>query len=328
MKLLVTGGAGYIGSQVVRELIKQGYDVVVLDDMEFGHKEALPTEAKLVMGNVGNEELLHEIFKERFDGVMHFAGYIQAAESVKFPHKYLENNLMKSSAVLREMLRSGVNNLIFSSTAAIYGDPEYTPIDEAHPKKPTNAYGLSKWQFEQLLEYYDRKHGLRSIALRYFNACGASLDGRFGEAHRPETHLIPLALAAADKGKEFELFGTDYPTSDGTCVRDYVHVEDLARVHIKAIEALKAGHKTDQFNVGSGKGWTNRQVVAMVEKIVGKPMNVIERPRRDGDAHTTLAKVDKIAGDLGWKAEFSDLETIIKTAWEWQSKHPNGYGNE
>jgi UDP-glucose 4-epimerase len=320
MKILVTGGAGYIGSGVVRMLGDRGVEVVVLDSMEFGHKNGLGNKARLVEGNVGDEVLLDKLGEEKFDGVLHFAGYIQAGESVTLPQKYLENNVVRSSALLRMMVKFNIRKIIFSSTAAVYGEPEYVPIDEMHPKKPTNPYGLSKWHFEELLDYYDRKHGIKGISLRYFNASGARLDGLSGEAHAPETHVIPLALRAAELGGEMALFGTDYPTEDGTCVRDYIHVEDLAEAHCVALDALVNGHDSDQFNLGTGKGLSNRQVLKEVEKTVGKPLKVVEKARREGDPHTLVANANKIKKDLGWEAKYSDMETIVKTAWEWEKK--------
>lgn len=327
MKLLVTGGAGYIGSHVVRKLADKGEEVMVVDTLEFGHKEALPENCEFINGDIGDESLMTKIGNEfKPEAVLHFAGYTKVGESVKEPEKYIENNIVKSGRMLKILTDIGVRKFIFSSTAAVYGNPVSLPITEDQEKRPTNPYGLTKWWFEQLLDYYDQYCGLRSIRLRYFNACGAALDGKNGEDHSPESHIIPRTMSAALGGQEFSLFGTDYPTPDGTCVRDYIHIEDLAEVHIAALEALGKGHKTDYFNIGTGKGYSNLQILETVGQVIGKSVNYVKAPRREGDPAELVAEVSKIYKELSWKAKYSDLETIVKTAWEWHKSHPKGYG--
>lgn len=328
MRILVTGGAGYIGSHIVRKLHERGDEITVLDSLELGHRQAVPGEVKLEIGDIGDEKLVTRIAGEfKPEAVIHLAGYIQVGESVKLPDKYFENNIVKSGRMLQILINHGVKKLIFSSTAAVYGNPVKVPIEEDAPKSPTNPYGLSKWWFEQLLDYCDQIYGLRSIRLRFFNACGAASDGQIGEDHKPESHIIPKAMEAAITGQEFNLFGTDYPTPDGTCVRDYIHVEDLAAAHIAALEALGKGHKTDYFNVGTGKGYSNRQILQTVEKVTGKKLVIKEMPKREGDAAELVAEVTKIKKELGWTAKCSDLETIVLTAWKWHQNHPSGYGS-
>lgn len=326
MKIVVTGGAGYIGSHVTRELVKGGYEVIVVDTMELGYKEALPKEAGLVVGNVGDEEVWKKILKENeVEAVLHFAGYASVPESVGNPQKYFANNLVNSGVMLKSLVEGGVKKLIFSSTAAVYGDPGKVPIPEEHPKRPTNPYGLSKWCFEQLLEYYDRMFGLRSISLRYFNACGAARDGNHGEAHEPETHIIPRIIQTIIGEGEFSLFGTDYKTSDGTCLRDYIHVDDLASAHILALKALEKGGESEVFNIGTGKGWTNRQVVKSAENVTEKKVNLVEKGRRPGDPGELVADSSKIQKKLNWRPQFVDIDDIMETAWKWHLSHPNGY---
>ncbi len=327
MNILVTGGAGYIGSNMVRMLASRGYSVTVLDSMEFGHKEALPESAKLVVGNIGDKDVVEPLFeREKFDGVIHFAAYLSVAESVKDPRKYIYNNIIRPVTLLDAMGKYGVKNIIFSSSAAVYGNPSTVPIPETHPKNPESPYGLTKWCFEELLRVYDKSLGIKSISLRYFNASGAALDGTNGEDHAPETHIIPLAIRTAQgKQKEFYLFGTDYPTIDGTCVRDFIHIEDLAESHLLALDALKNGHATDVFNVATGNGVTNRQVVDVVKKVTGIDFPVLSKERRPGDPHSLVADPTKIQKELGWKPSHSDLETIVASAWKWHSSHPYGY---
>lgn len=326
MRILVTGGAGYIGSHMVRKLVELNHEVVVLDTMEFGHKSAIPQKAKLVVGDIGDEKIVREIVeKHKPEAVIHFAAYAKVGESVKEPEKYFMNNLVKPARMLKILAEEGIDKLIFSSTAAVYGNPVKVPITEDQEKKPTNPYGLAKWCFEQLLDYYDGMCGFRSIRLRYFNACGAALDGNNGEDHRPETHIIPKVIEAIIKGEEFQLFGTDYPTPDGTCVRDYIHIEDLISAHVLALIALENGHKTDFFNVATGKGYSNRQILQMVEQVTGEKFKIKEMPRRPGDPAELIADSTKLQSELGWKPGNSSLETIIGSAWKWHVAHPKGY---
>jgi len=326
MKVVVTGGAGYIGSHVVRRLVGRGDKVVVIDLLESSSEKSLPEGVELVKGDVGDRGVWERVLGgSDVNAILHFAGYIQAGESVLEPGKYLTNNLVKPVVMLEAMVKSGVNKLIFSSSAGIYGNPEKLPIWEDHSKRPTNPYGVTKWLFEEVLGYYDRKYGIKSVSLRYFNAAGAEVGGKYGEAHIPESHIIPLAIEAAKSGGEFKLFGTDYPTADGTCVRDYIHIEDLGEVHLLALEKLLGGAQTDAINVGSGKGWTNRQVLEMVERVVGKKINIREGPQRAGDAHTLVAGVEKMKKEWGWEPKHSDLAEIVRSAWEWHSGHPEGY---
>ncbi|MCX8008438.1 MAG: UDP-glucose 4-epimerase GalE [Patescibacteria group bacterium] len=329
MRILVTGGAGYIGSHMVRMLEKKNIYTVVLDSLEHGHQAAIPQNIPCIVGNVGDGDLVKEILHDHaIDAVIHFAGYLLVEESVKDPVKYMVNNIIRPVAILEAMEEAGVKYFIFSSTAAVYGFPQIVPIPEDHPKNPVSPYGISKLSFEYLLSVYSRKQTIRSISLRYFNACGASLDGNHGEAHDPETHIIPLALKTAmGKRKEFFLYGTDYETRDGTCERDYIHIEDLCEAHLLAWDALAAGHQTDIFNVGTGRGVTNKEVVSEVKRITGKDFSVLEKPRRPGDPSVLVADSKRIMKELGWKPQHSDIETIITSAWKWHTTHPHGYEN-
>lgn len=326
MKILVTGGAGYIGSHMTRMLIKRGVEVVVLDTLEFGHKKAVPDGAMLVVGNVADKDIVDKIFSEQtIDGVMHFAGYLQVEESVKFPIKYMKNNVIGPVTLLEAMRMHHVNHIIFSSTAAVYGNPMTVPIPEHHPKKPVSPYGLSKWAFEELLRVYDRSYGIQSIALRYFNAAGASLDGKHGEVHNPETHLIPLAcLTALGKRPSFSLFGTDYDTPDGSALRDFIHIEDLCEAHVVAFEALKNGHKTDVYNVGTGSGVSVKEVVSMIRKLSGADFPVQEADRRSGDPAVLVSDPSKLKREFGWEPKVSDISTIVESALTWH-KHEDCY---
>lgn len=328
MKILVTGGAGYIGSHMIRLLMENGYEVVVFDNLKGGHRDSLPKNCPLVVGDLFDSALLEKTLKEEgISAVMHFAGLISMEESVKDPHKYFKNNAFGALSLFDAMLKSGVKKLIFSSTAGVYGNPTHLPIPEDEPCIPTNPYGESKLAVEKILKWYDKIHGLKSVCLRYFNAAGASLDGLIGEDHRPETHLIPLAIKAAQEKKNFYIFGDDYPTRDGTCVRDYIHVLDLCESHILALKFLE-NERSEIFNVGIGKGHTNREVVMMVKEITGVDFKVEIGPRRAGDAVELVASAEKIKRNLGWQPKYSDLETIVKTAWKWHATCPSGYEND
>lgn len=325
MKILVTGGAGYIGSHMVRLLMEKNYEVVVFDNLGGGYRKSLPKDCLLVVGDLFDSALLEKTLKaEKISAVMHFAGFISMEESVKNPHKYFRNNVFGTLNLLESMVKAGVRKFIFSSSAGVYGNPSRLPIPEDEPCSPTNPYGESKLIVEKVLGWYDETYGLKSVSLRYFNAAGASFDGSIGEDHQPETHLIPLAIKAAQEKKTFCIFGDDYPTRDGTCIRDYIHVLDLCESHTLALKVLE-DVRSEIFNVGTGLGQTNREVVEMVQKISGVDFPVKIGPRRAGDATELVASPEKIKKDLGWEPKYSDLETIVKTAWQWHKNHPHGY---
>lgn len=327
MKILVTGGAGYIGSHMTRMLFSRGFEPVVLDTLEFGQRQAVPDTVPLIVGNVGDEQVVREIFQEySIDAVLHFAGYLQVEESVRLPIKYMKNNVLAPAILLEAMRIAGVGKLIFSSTAAVYGNPQTPLIIEDHPINPVSPYGLSKWTFEELLGVYGRLFGLRSISLRYFNAAGASLDSAHGEVHTPETHLIPLACRAAlGQRKDFAIYGTDYDTPDGTAIRDFIHIEDLCEAHILALDALENGHNTDVFNVGTGKGASVAEVVNEVAKASGTNFMAKKSGRRAGDPAILVSDPSKIMKEFGWKPKYSDIGTIVTSALDWHKKHQNGY---
>ena len=346
MRILVTGGAGYIGSVVAEELLLAGHEVVVLENMSRGHREAVPKNAELVAGDLADRNCLDQLFRSRsgsasssaspstfssssIDAVMHFAALIEAGESMKTPETFFRNNTANALTLLEAMLAAGVKRFVFSSTAALFGNPERTPIQEDDPLKPTNAYGESKLLVERMLAWLHRIHGLRYACLRYFNAAGASRPDK-GEAHDPETHLIPRILQVAlGRADHVQIFGSDYPTPDGTCVRDYIHVSDLAKAHLLALEALgkqQPDSKPLIYNLGNGQGFSVKQVVEVARKITGHPIPVLESPRRAGDPAVLIASSEKIQRDLGWKPEFPDLESIMESAWRWHRSHPHGYG--
>ncbi|NDY95303.1 UDP-glucose 4-epimerase GalE [Wenzhouxiangella limi] len=318
-KILVTGGAGYIGSHVVQYLRRCGREVVVLDDLSGGFRDAVPAGC-LVEGNIGDRAALDQVFAEHgIAAVMNFASFIEVGASVKDPSAYYRNNIGNTLELLDAMARHGVGHLIFSSTAAIFGNPEYTPIDEAHPKAPINPYGRTKWLIEQLLPDYEQAYGLKSVCLRYFNAAGADPDGQLGERHQPETHLVPLVLQAASGRREaISIFGTDYPTPDGTCIRDYIHVEDLAQAHLRALEHLESGADSAAFNLGNGNGFSIREVIEAARAVTGRDFKVVESERRPGDPPVLVADSALARSTLGWTPEFADLETIIAHAWAWE----------
>jgi len=330
MKILVTGGAGYIGSHMTRMLLSRGFEAVVLDSMEYGHKEALPPHVPLIVGDVGDRKTVEHIFSDHhIDGVLHFAGYISVEESVKDPIRYMKNNVIAPVTLLECMREAGIRHIIFSSTAAVYGNPILPLIPEDHPKNPMSPYGLSKWAFEELLRVYERSSGIKSIALRYFNACGASLDGLHGEVHAPETHLIPLAcLTALGKRDSFTLYGTDYDTPDGTAVRDFIHIEDLCEAHILTLEALINGHPTSVYNVGTGVGVSVKQIVAEITRIHGAEFSVKTSGRRAGDSPILVSDPSRLMNEFSWKPTHSDVGTIVQSALSWHTNHPNGYHDD
>jgi UDP-glucose 4-epimerase len=325
--VLVTGGAGYIGGVVTSQLLGRGYKVVVLDDLSNSSKASVVASAKFLEGSIADRTLLDRIFRENKVGaVMHFAAFIEAGESMKFTEKYFRNNTANALTLLEALLAHGVKRFVFSSTAALYGTPERTPIEETDKLQPTNAYGESKLLVEHMLDWMNRIHGLRYACLRYFNAAGAA--GERGEDHHPESHLIPLILQVAlEQRDNISIYGTDYPTPDGTCVRDYVHISDLASAHLLALEALKEKEKLI-YNLGNGKGFSVREVVEAVRRITGHAVPVKETGRRAGDPAVLVASSEKIKKDLGWKPEYPGLESIIKTAWDWRRQHPNGYADK
>jgi len=318
--ILVTGGAGYIGSITCQELQKAGFTPIIFDSLEKGHQESVKG-FKLIVGQTHDWKLVARVLKdEKISAVIHFAAYIEMGESMKDPQKYFFNNIIGSLSLFRAMIEAGVDKLVFSSTAGVYGDPARLPVKEEDVKNPTNPYGESKLTVEKILRWYDKAYGLRSISLRYFNAAGAALDGSLGEDHHPESHLIPNILKSILQEKPFTLHGTDYKTSDGSCIRDYIHVLDLAQAHIKSLEALNQGHKTDVYNIGTGKGFSNKGIIAKVEEITGRKVKIDVGPRRPGDADELVADSSKFQAEFDWQPKYSDLETIIKTAWLWQQK--------
>lgn len=322
MRVLVTGGAGYIGSFMVKRLLDGGYDVTAVDSLEEGYRDSVDPKAEFIQGNLLDKEFVLKVFKENaFDGVMHFAAYISMKESMENPGKYFQNNVQAAVNVLDAMSVSQCKAFIFSSTAGVYGNPTIVPIPEDHPKNPTNPYGHSKYLVEQILPWYKEIFGIGSVALRYFNAAGASSDGQLGEQHRNETHIIPNIIKSVLLKLKFPLYGTDYDTPDGTCVRDYIHVLDLAEAHILGFEKLmKSNADVSIYNVGTGNGFSNKQIIEAVERVSGKKVLVEERGRRPGDAGTLVANVSKIQKELGFHAMHSDLETIVRTAWKWHEK--------
>ena len=322
MKILVTGGAGYIGSFMTKLLLDRGDSVVVADSLERGNKNVIDARAGFLEGNLLDKGFVERIFKDnKFDAVIHFAGFISMGESMENPYLYFTNNVFASLNVLEEMAKTGNDNFIFSSSAGVYGNPVKIPIPEDHATNPTNPYGQSKLMVEKIMHWYGETKSIHSVALRYFNAAGAAPDGSLGENHKPESHIIPNIIKALLENKEFNLFGTDYKTKDGTAVRDYIHVLDLTEAHVLAIEKLKKESGNYVYNVGTGNGYSNREVVEMVEKVSGQKVNVKDSPRRPGDADELVADPAKIKTELGFSPKYSDLETIVKTAWQFHAKH-------
>ena len=321
MKVLVVGGAGYIGSHMVKMLLEREHEVVVLDNLSTGYREAV-LGGHFVQVDLADSAGLDTVFAaHRFDGVMHFASFIQVGESVRDPAKYYRNNIVNTLNLLDAMHRYAVRRFIFSSTAAIFGEPEYVPIDETHPQRPINPYGYSKLAIEQILADYDRAYGLRSMCLRYFNAAGADPDARIGERHDPESHLIPLVLQAASRrGPQIQIFGNDYKTPDGTCIRDYIHIVDLCEAHLLALERLRAGGTSARFNLGNGLGFSVAEVIDAAERVTGMRIARIVAPRRPGDTARLIADAKLARDELGWRPRFDDLHTIVGHAWAWEQK--------
>ena len=328
MRVLVTGGAGYIGSHAVRELRDAGHAVSVLDDLSKGHRAALPAGIRLVVSDLGDEAGLAEALAGA-DAVMHFAGLLSVAESVTNPAAYYGTNVAKSLSLLSAMGRAGVNKIIFSSTCAVYGMPVRTPMDEEHPQAPINPYGASKRAFERALSDYAAAGLLRCIALRYFNAAGCHPDGSLGEDHDPEEHLIPLAIdAALGRRPGLRIHGGDYETPDGTCIRDYIHVQDLARAHVLALEELDRGEAYRVFNLGTGRGHSVREVIASVQGVTGRPVPAEVGPRRAGDPPRLVASAVRAREALGFRPALGELDAIVETAWRWRRDQPRGYGDQ
>jgi len=319
MRVLVTGGAGYIGSVVADRLLREGHTVTVLDNLCKGHREAVPAQAEFVLADTGDQPVLANIFEQgHFDAVMHFAAFIEAGESVRHPEKFFDNNCARTLTLLQAVLKHGVSRFVLSSTAAVYGEPQRVPLTEDHPLEPTNPYGESKLIVESMLRWFHRAHGLRYASLRYFNAAGATAER--GEAHNPETHLIPLILQVPlGRRPAISIFGTDYPTKDGSCIRDYVHVDDLAMAHMLALVGLEE-HPELICNLGSGNGFSVREVIGIARKVTGHPIPVVEAPRRPGDPAVLVASSERIRQLLGWEPQHSDIENLVRSAWEWHKK--------
>ncbi len=327
MRILVTGGAGYIGSHAVRLFLSRGHDVSVYDNLCHGHRAAVPAE-RLVVGDLGEIPRLDQLLLERrIEAVVHFAAFAQVGESVQEPGKYYQNNLINTLNLMECLRRQRIGRFVFSSTCATYGIPRQVPITEDEPQNPINPYGVTKLAIERALGDYARAYGWGYAALRYFNAAGASPAGDIGEDHHPETHLIPLVIQAAMRQRpHIEVFGTDYPTPDGTCIRDYIHVDDLAEAHLTALEKL-APHAELRYNLGTGKGHSVREVIRTVEEVTGKKVAVKEGPRRAGDPAELVACSDKIQRELGWQPRYADLRLIVETAWNWHRTHPKGFND-
>lgn len=328
MKVLVLGGAGYIGSHTVYELIDNGAQVVIIDNLETGFIEAVHPKASFYKEDLRNRAFVDSVLDKEngIDAVIHFAANSQVGESMINPLKYYDNNLCGTKTLLESLVTHGINKIVFSSTAATYGEPESIPILETDRTEPTNTYGETKLSMEKMFKWVGKAHDLRFVSLRYFNACGAHVSGNIGEAHNPETHLIPLILQVPNgKRDHISIFGTDYPTKDGTCVRDYIHVTDLAQAHILAVKYLMDGNDSNVFNLGNGVGFTVREVIEAAEKVTGQTIKVVEEGRRAGDPAQLIASSQKACDVLGWKPEHDSLEEIITTAWKWHSAHPNGF---
>lgn len=328
MKILVLGGAGYIGSHTVYRLIEQGHKVVVFDNFETGYYEAIHPDAEVYEGDLRNRADIDNVFDKEsdIDAVIHFAANSLVGESMVKPLKYYDNNICGTKVLLESMVAHNINRIVFSSTAATYGEPIHTPILENDPTNPTNCYGETKRAMERMFYWTEQAHGMKYVSLRYFNACGAHISGKIGEAHNPESHLIPIILQTANATRDhISVFGTDYDTPDGTCIRDYIHVTDLAQAHILAVEYLINGGESDIFNLGNGVGFSVKEVIETAKKVTGKEIKVVEEDRRAGDPAVLIASSEKAKKVLGWNPQYNELSTIIETAWKWHSTHPNGY---
>ena len=327
MKLLVLGGAGYIGSHTATDLLDNGHEVVIADNLVTGYREAVPEKATFYQGDLRDKDFLVDLLtKEKVDAVIHFAAFSLVGESVTNPLKYYENNLYGTKVLLDAMIETGVDKIVFSSTAATYGEPENIPILESDRTCPTNPYGETKLAMEKMISWAAKAHGLHFVSLRYFNACGAHKSGKIGEAHNPESHLIPLVLQVPNGKREFvSIYGNDYDTPDGTCIRDYIHVTDLAKAHILAVEYLMNGGESDIFNLGNGVGYSVKEVIETARKVTGHPIPAKEEARRAGDPARLVASGEKARKILGWEPEIKDLADIISSAWKWHKAHRDGY---
>ena len=327
MRLLVLGGAGYIGSHTAVEILDRGHEVIIADNLITGYKQAVPKEAVFYQGDIRDCNFLNNLFKtEKIDAVIHFAAFSLVGESVTNPLKYYENNLYGTKVLLQAMIDNNVDKIVFSSTAATYGEPENIPILESDRTCPTNPYGETKLAMEKMMKWSANAYQLRYVSLRYFNACGAHKSGKLGEAHNPESHLIPLVLQVPNgKRESVSIYGTDYDTPDGTCIRDYIHVTDLAEAHILAVEYLMNGGESNVFNLGNGVGYSVREVIETARKVTRHPIPAVEIPRRAGDPARLVASGEKAKTVLGWEPKITSLEDIIRSAWVWHSTHPNGY---
>jgi UDP-glucose-4-epimerase GalE len=325
-RVLVTGGAGYIGSHAVKALVQSGHGVVVIDNLSAGHRRAVAQDVPLVEADVHDSTVVRSVIREhRVDVVMHFAAWLDVGESVRRPAAYYHNNVVGTLALLDAMAEERVSRLVFSSTCAVYGEPQSVPINESNAERPLSPYGETKLAVERALGHFGRAYGLRSAILRYFNAAGADPDGEIGEDHSPEIHLIPRAIEAASGGPPLQVFGDDYPTPDGTCVRDYVHVMDLAEAHVRAGDALSGSAESAIYNVGTGRGWSVREVIETVSRVAGRPVVWVPAPRRPGDPAALYASSAKLQRELGWEPRYPDLETIVRHALQWHQSHPQGY---
>lgn len=327
MTVLMLGGAGYIGSHTAYELIDKGEDVVIADNLQTGYIKAVHPKARFYKGDIRDKSFLDDLFKkEKIDAVIHFAANSLVGESMTEPLKYYDNNLYGTMVLLKSMVENGIDKIVFSSTAATYGEPENIPILESDRTEPTNTYGETKLSMEKMFKGVSKAHNLRYVSLRYFNACGAHVSGEIGEAHNPESHLIPIILQVPNGKREtVSIFGDDYPTKDGTCIRDYIHVTDLAQAHILAVEYLRKGNPSDIFNLGNGIGFSVKEVIDTARKVTGHPIPAVVSPRRAGDPAQLIASSEKAKSVLGWKPEHADLEEIIATAWKWHKNHPDGF---
>jgi UDP-glucose 4-epimerase len=325
--VLVTGGAGFVGSHCVAELIARQYNVVVFDNLQQGHRAAVPAQAEFVEGDLASHAALARLFSAfQFDAILHFASNSLVGESMRNPHLYLYDNVVNALNLVQAATENGVRKFVLSSTANLFGMPDRMPIDENTEIDPGSPYGESKFMIERILHWADKVHGMRSACLRYFNAAGAHPDGHLGEDHDPETHLIPLVLdVAAGKRSHIEIFGEDYPTHDGTCIRDYIHVSDLADAHIRVLSMLD--HKSCRYNLGNGRGYTVREVIETAARVTGRDIAVKTGPRRPGDPPVLIASSERVRKDLGWEPRFPDLETIIRHAWDWRCRNPEGYAS-
>lgn len=326
MAVLVTGGGGYIGSHTVKALLERKEEVIVLDNFQTGHRQAVPG-GKIYEGDLRDKSFLEKLFSENeIESVIHFAANSIVGESMKDPYQYYENNVYGTLCLLEAMKNHKTDKIVFSSTAATYGEPKRVPIEEGDDNAPTNAYGETKLAMEKMMKWFDTAHQIRHVALRYFNAAGADAQGKIGEDHKTETHLIPIVLSVAlGKRSEIAIFGNDYDTKDGTCIRDYIHVTDLAQAHLKALDALRSGCESRVYNLGSEKGYSVQEIIEVARRVTGHPIPAVIHPRRAGDPAVLIASSKKIQQELGWEAHHSQIENIVETAWRFHQKHPDGY---